>query len=364
MLTPAGHINCPAEFSSFKCQNPYILTKAAGEFDTFKGFKAFPCGKCIFCRSRKRKQWTTRLTLETESHEENAFITLTYKEYDPFIESELFAKSRSLDYTDIQKFHKHLKMNIKRQGEETYKHFNAGEYGEIGTKRAHWHLILFGFKNTPQNEENILKIWKHSNLTERVIEPILDTESVAKYVSKYVIKKIGMSKEEYEKIHKQTAPMHHGSTGLGWARAKEILTIPALESWKEFGDFNHLVYNGKKVFLDRYLAHKLALHLGEILECGHGIKNAITHKSLEQLKAYIDETKKIYKIYAPTEFEDETLPEYKYFWDESTELGRKTNKNIQALRRAWWYRHKARHFKAEKFLKLQEFKNILKKNIV
>ena len=363
MLTPKGHIACPAEFSSFKCQNPYIMRFPAGEMDFYKrdktNYKAFPCNKCIYCRKRKQKQWTTRLSLECEAHEHNSFVTLTYKEYDPFIESELFRKSRSLDYTDIQKFHKHLKMNVKRQGDKTYKHFNAGEYGEINTQRAHWHLILFGFADTERNRENIFKIWKYSDLKERVIEEIIDTKAVGKYVSKYVLKNINLNQEQYKKIYNKQRPLHHGSTGLGWETAKSKFLIPALESFKEFGDFNHIIYDGKKIFLDRYLTHKLALLLGETLQCGNGIKNAITHKGLEQLKEYVAETKEIYKLYAPDEFNDETLPEYKYYT-----YDKKIDEQIDLVRKSWWYRHKAHHYNAEKILKLSELARKTKKNAV
>lgn len=357
MLTPKGHLDCPTEYSSYKCQNPYIMRFRAGEMDTGTNiYKAFPCNKCVFCRSRRRKQWTTRLQLECQAHEVNSFATLTYKEFDAFTEQELFAKSRSLDYTDIQKFHKHLKMNVKRAGEPTYKHFNAGEYGEINTQRAHWHLILFGFDDRDRNQEWLSKIWKYG---ERIdLQNIIDEKAVGSYVSKYVIKKIGIGKGDYERIHKQTAPLHHGSTGIGWTTAKEKLLMPALESFKEFGDFNHIVYNDKIIFLDRYLSTKLALELGNTLQCGQGIKNAITHKGLEQLKEYITETKLIYDLYAPDDYADDKIPSYKYYTGKEP-----IDKKIDEIRNAWWYRHKQKAYKAEKYLKLLELYKKTKKNI-
>ena len=349
MLTQGGHIDCPQEFNSFKCQNPYILTKPAGMNDLnekgksdFKSLKAFPCNKCVWCRKRRKAEWTTRLTLECESHDNNAFLTLTYKEYDPFTEPELFAKTRSLDYADYQNFNKMLRQYLTRSKQEKIKFYTAGEYGELSTERAHWHSILFNFTANDQNNAKIREIWKHANPERIDIQEIADSQAVARYVSKYVIKKVGINPTEYEKIYKRKAPFHRGSQGLGLKRALELFSKPALESFREFRDFNHIVYQGKKIILDRYLRNKIAENLA--------IKDELTYQGLQKLKEYIAETEKIYEIYSVLGHIDETMPEYPY----------EQSERVFKLRKAWWYRHKQRYYQNYKLMQLSEFKKKVK----
>lgn len=346
MLTQGGHIDCPQEFNSFKCQNPYVMVKQAGINDLnekgkadFGSIKAFPCNKCVWCRKRRKAEWTTRLTLECESHDNNAFLTLTYKEFDPFTEPELFAKTRSLDYADWQNFNKMLRQYLQRTGQEKIKFYTAGEYGEISTQRAHWHSLLFNFRVNDNNTQIIKKLWKYANPERIDLQEITDTKAVAKYVSKYVIKKVGINPTQYEQIYKRKAPFHRGSQGLGLKRALELFTKPALESFREFRDFNHIVYQGKKVLLDRYLRNKLAEHIG--------IRDELNYEGLKALKEYVKETEAIYSFFADKSILDDTLPEYPY---------EVKSKKIENFRKAWWYRHKQRYYNNFKLMQLSEFK--------
>ena len=43
-------------------------------------FVPIPCGQCIGCRIDYSKQWATRCMLESQYHDENYFLTLTYDE--------------------------------------------------------------------------------------------------------------------------------------------------------------------------------------------------------------------------------------------------------------------------------------------
>ena len=345
-------LECPSEFQGYKCANPYIMQKPIifgnDKKYTFnhKGL-AFPCGKCIYCRSRKRKQWTTRLNFEAMRHNNNSFITLTYKEYHPIIENELFQKSRSLDYTDIQKFHKHLKMNVKRARMQQYKHFNAGEYGNLNTQRAHWHLINFGMQTNDTTKKWIEKIWKYGDIND--IQEIIDSRGVASYVSKYVVKKVAEDNKDG-----RTPPMHHGSTGLGWEVARALLLKPAKESFREFGDFNHIVFNGKIVILDRYLKNKLAQELK--------IKDELTANGLLRLESYMKECQALYEFQAIKTENDkiDDLPFYAYY--KQKDLNNLNDSHLHYLRKIWHYRHKAKAEQAYKYFKLQELRKSTLKN--
>ena len=85
------------------------------------------CGRCRYCRVRRKQQWLGRILLERRSHTAARFLTLTYAE-DPGI----------LDVSDLQKF---LKRYRDHYGECRY--FAVGEYGERNG-RGHWHLLIFG----------------------------------------------------------------------------------------------------------------------------------------------------------------------------------------------------------------------------
>lgn len=92
------------------------------------------CGVCIGCRMDKANEWALRCMHESEYHEENYFITLTYNE------ESLWSRDNpmSLDYRDIQKFHKRLRKRMS-----SFRFYIAGEYGPKNG-RPHWHGLYFG----------------------------------------------------------------------------------------------------------------------------------------------------------------------------------------------------------------------------
>jgi hypothetical protein len=95
-----------------------------------------PCGRCIGCRTRRQQTWALRILHESQMHDTNSFVTLTY-------DDEHFKPS--LDYGDFQKF-----MRAARAKWGPTRFFAVGEYGEQ-TDRPHFHAILFGrgFQGTP-----------------------------------------------------------------------------------------------------------------------------------------------------------------------------------------------------------------------
>ena len=91
-----------------------------------------PCGQCAGCRLERSRQWAVRCVHESQMHERNCFITLTYPD-------EFLPPHGGLIYRDFQLFMKRLR---KRIGYPV-RFFMCGEYGELD-QRPHFHAILFG----------------------------------------------------------------------------------------------------------------------------------------------------------------------------------------------------------------------------
>ena len=95
------------------------------------------CGQCVGCRLERSRQWAIRCVHEAQTHENNAFITLT-------IDDEHLNKRDipdSLDKTEFQRFVKRLR---KRLGGRRIKYFHCGEYGSVNL-RPHYHACIFGY---------------------------------------------------------------------------------------------------------------------------------------------------------------------------------------------------------------------------
>ncbi len=158
-----------------------------------------PCGQCIACRLEKSRQWATRCVLESQLHQENCFLTLTYN--DDFLPSDL-----SLHKEHLQLFMKRLRRKLEYYGFlQKVRFFAAGEYGSL-FERPHYHIILFGFRphdlkriggnklgNSYYSSQFISDIWPYGyNLVADV-----SFESCA-YVARYCTKKItGEAAEEH-----------------------------------------------------------------------------------------------------------------------------------------------------------------------
>lgn len=93
-----------------------------------------PCGQCIGCRLERSRQWAMRCLHEASLHESNAFITLTYDDFN-------LPPGGSLIYQDFQKFMKRLRKRIGCK----VRFYVGGEYGSQGTMRPHFHACLFGY---------------------------------------------------------------------------------------------------------------------------------------------------------------------------------------------------------------------------
>ncbi len=91
-----------------------------------------PCGQCIGCRLERSRQWAIRMVHEASMHDENSFLTLTYK---------VVPDDLSVHVEHFQDFMKKLR---SRLAPKRVRFFHCGEYGDRFA-RPHYHCILFGF---------------------------------------------------------------------------------------------------------------------------------------------------------------------------------------------------------------------------
>lgn len=179
--------------------NKFTLTFSAKKCNKELSPIQIPCRKCIGCRIDYSLSWATRMVLESKSHQENCFITLTYN-------NENLPKNMSLIKKDVQLFIKRLRKTLNSK---KILYYGVGEYGE-NTKRPHYHLCIFGHNFTDTDDtpvaknshagtkvyksKSLEKIWGkgHTSVGEF-------NEKTAAYCARYVTKKIygELAKDHY-----------------------------------------------------------------------------------------------------------------------------------------------------------------------
>lgn len=156
------------------------------------------CGQCLGCRLDRSRTWAMRIVHEAQSHVDNCFITLTYRDRAQCTAEQLaggwhLPDDGSLNKKHFQKFMKRLR---KRFPDRRIRYYHCGEYGDELT-RPHYHACLFGldFEDKELFSENggyrlytsdvLADTWKFGFVT--IGE--LTFESAA-YTARYCVKKI------------------------------------------------------------------------------------------------------------------------------------------------------------------------------
>lgn len=189
-------MGCHYPVRGYRAKHP----NASGKYPlTFKPNQAqtdcpieVPCGQCIGCRLERSRQWAIRCVHEMQLHQQNAFLTLTYKpsELPPY---------GSLNKSHLQKFFKRYRRWL---GSHKIRYLACGEYGEKGD-RPHYHAIVFGHDfhdkkhhckiggNQYYISKKLDEIWSHGHCI--IGEANFET---AAYVARYVTKKVTGKKAE------------------------------------------------------------------------------------------------------------------------------------------------------------------------
>ncbi len=178
------------------------------------------CGHCIGCRLDKSKEWAIRCVHESQMHEDNCFVTLTYND-------KHLPKDQSLNVKHFQKFMKRIRKNNNKK----IRFLHSGEYGHTCPRhekincpkcgplqRPHYHALLFGLDFDDKTEwkirnrhqtylsQTLLKTWGKGN-----IEIGNLTFESAAYVARYTTKKItgDNAHAHYEKIDTETGEIYN-----------------------------------------------------------------------------------------------------------------------------------------------------------
>lgn len=130
--------------------NSYITDVRTGE--TYPIFMAVPCGHCILCREKKRKNLAFRCQAETNYWASQGapaplFVTLTYNNtYLPRTSNGY----PTLRGDDVTRFLKRLRQNLIRRYDadvvSKLRYCLCGEYGSH-TFRPHYHVLFWNFPN-------------------------------------------------------------------------------------------------------------------------------------------------------------------------------------------------------------------------
>lgn len=172
------------------------------------------CRKCLPCRLNGAREKAIRCYHESQMHDENIFLTLTY--------SDEHLRSPKLQYDDFQNFMKVLREEIGYEKEKTISYMVTGEYGDLN-KRPHWHALIFNY--APQD-----RLYKYTTdrgdkvTTSQLIDDLWGkgatemgslTLDSASYVARYAAKKLTHGKDQDHDYH----PIHHVSKGRAIGRS-------------------------------------------------------------------------------------------------------------------------------------------------
>ena len=133
--------------------------------------KGVPCGRCFYCRLKKKQEWKFRILSEFSTSQQGYFLTLTYDNQHV---------TEELEKKHIKNFLDSLRRYFKRDRNEVLRYFVAGEYGER-YGRPHWHLAVFN----KIDRKEIEKYWKKGFID---IQPL--NQQTAAYIAGYVLKKL------------------------------------------------------------------------------------------------------------------------------------------------------------------------------
>ena len=257
------------------CRRPYIPPYGSQR-------AAYPCKQCMPCRLNRRREWTSRILLESFCHEKSSFVTLTYA-------PEFVPEGNTLVPKHPSDFLKKLRHHFPPK---SIRYYLVGEYGDQ-TERPHYHLALFGVG--PESQDLVARTWGMGH----VLCGDLTPES-AQYVAGYVTKKMTHADDprldgRYPEFARMSLKPGIGSgsletiaralnTGLGSFVAKNAEDVP---SFLRFGD--------KTYPLGRYLRTKLRVALdfykvdpvtGEV---SYGAPASVLQKSSEEMSTLFDD---------------------------------------------------------------------------
>jgi len=222
-----------------------------------------PCNQCIGCRLDRSLLWATRCIHESQMHDQNSFITLTYA-------PEHLPTDGSLIKWHFQDFMKRLR---KSRFPQTIRYFMCAEYGE-NFSRPHFHACLFGVdfpdKDPIREQEGIIlynsptldKIWGKGFTSIGDV-----TFETAAYTARYITKKITgeQSKDHYQTTCEHTGNLINLEPEYTNMSLKPGIGANWLEKYKsDVYPSDFIIHKNKKIKVPRYYDKIMELEGGDI----------------------------------------------------------------------------------------------------
>jgi len=205
---------------------------------------AVPCGTCILCQQEKARQQAVRIAHEAQLHEENSFVTLTYRQ-------DAEPPNGSLRYEDLEKFLKRLRIALWRKKGTRLRYYAVGEYGDK-THRPHFHACMFGESFTQDRiilREQPTFLWTNPMLEQAWGLGYVSVGDLnfttANYTTSYVMKKL-TRKQQYVNVDEETGELIRLAQPKAYMSRHPGLAAGWLEKYgSAVYDHDHVVIDGR-----------------------------------------------------------------------------------------------------------------------
>lgn len=246
-------------FSAVTCYHPVrvgVLRKALTPgAPRFRDGQDVACGHCLGCRGDQAREWTMRIMHETQMHESNWFLTLTYSE-------ERLPENGSLSASDIRAFF----ASLRRSVDEKLSYYVCGEYGEV-SQRPHYHAVLFGPHFLDKRSAGCrdgFAVWRSATVERAWRSGFSEfgavTERSAAYVAGYVRKKIhrAESPDAYLRVDPGTGELVEIMQEFSRMSLKPAIGKRWIQKyWKDVYPWDRVVMGGREYrpprFYDKWL---------------------------------------------------------------------------------------------------------------
>lgn len=287
------------------CHKPITLKNTSRKPHNDQHLNTVPCGKCIQCIKKKRKEWAFRLHQEGKDHITAYMVTLTYNEESlPYLNQNTgeypirlqeIHKSEPTDIlepivlkSDVQKFIKQIRKRtdilFKKYGtkkathqEQRIRYYMVSEYGTQYTRRPHYHGIIWNLQTPIARDIEIQKIWQHGDAK---IEPIDGNIGSYYYLTKYLYKQKNWNIWTFKPFTLMSTKPYIGNRYLETSRHYHIA------KGNLFTKFNNQEIIIPRIYRDK-LPKKLAQQTREILD-QNGIKDYRKHQETQKNNHHFD----------------------------------------------------------------------------
>lgn len=228
-----------------------------------------PCGHCVGCRMDRAKDWKVRCVLESVSHRESWFVTLTYD--DRHLPTSRLDGCPVLRKDDLQGFFKRLRYYF---GDQRFRYFACGEYGE-NTLRPHYHFILFCDRlDAVQAPDGVIRSdWISSAWTFGLVDIKKADVGCMAYVAGYVEKK--QKDPHFDEYRKKPFILMSRRPGLGLLQLNAYSVVRTGKVYGDFGSCNSAA--APRLFLEKVRDDPMFDDLHQLrMFCGKAITRAYT----------------------------------------------------------------------------------------